>query len=186
MMIKSKRARALLLLTLLVAVGGLGYAGYATYLERWDERQARYAQMEKQYDSMVRTATRLGPIQLRYEAITRDLRLPGDESLWQIRIRDEIDRFLEKSGVVSKGRMEPEQPVYHDDVGVVEYRFRIDELETPFPRLARFLSLLEEESAVLEVKELTVRPIDRRRGGIAGVRVMMRISRLVFTRPEVR
>lgn len=185
MTLRTKRERVLLLATVIVTVLGLGYAGYVRYLEEWQNLQAQFGQLQTTYDGMVRTARNLRSIERRYEDVTADLRLPGDESLWQIRIRDEIDRFIEKAGILSKGRTEPEQPVYHDDVEAIEYRFRIDELVTPLPQLARFLSLLEEESAVLEVKELTVRPTDSRKGGNTGVRVMMRISRIVFTRPEV-
>jgi hypothetical protein len=185
MLVRTKREQGLLVITLLVIVGGLGYVGYTKYLEKSDELQERSMALDQQYVTMMRTLRNLRAIEARYERITSDLRLPGDESLWPIRIRDEIDRFLEKAGIETKGRTEPEQPIYHDDVEAVEFRFRLNDLEAPLPVLARFLSLLEEESAVLEVKQLEIRPIDRRRGGKHGVRVTMRISRIVFTRPEV-
>lgn len=185
MLAKTKREQGLLVITLLVVLGGLGYVGYTKYLEKSDQLQERSMALDQQYVTMMRTLRNLRAIESRYERITSDLRLPGDESLWPIRIRDEIDRFLEKAGIEIKGRTEPEQPIYHEDVEAVEYRFRLKDLEAPMPVLARFLSLLEEESAVLEVKQLEIRPSDRHRGGRYGVGVSMKISRIVFMRPEV-
>jgi hypothetical protein len=181
MLIKSRRERILVGLTLLVTVLGLGYVGYLKYEEKWTGLQEDLSSLQREYSAMVRILINLKSIMARYQRVTEDLRLPGEESLRVIQIRDEIDRFLEKAEITSKGRINPEEPEYHDDVGAVAYRFQIDDLTTTMPRLARFLSLLEEESAVLEVKELDVQPSDRRRGGNYGVRVRMRISRIVFT-----
>jgi hypothetical protein len=185
MLLKTKRERTLLLLTVLVVVGGLGYVGYLNYQEKWGQLEQQSGQLVTQYNGMVRTLRNLKTIVSRYERVTADLRLEDDQSFWPILIPEEIDRFMEKAGIVEKGRREAQQPIYHDDVEAIEYRFRVDEVIAPLPQVARFLSLLEEESAVLEVKELTILPADRRRGGQHGVRVRMLISRIVFTRPEV-
>jgi len=183
MLIKSKREKYLLAITLLVGVVGLGTVGYLEYQDRWRILQSDLITLQGDYSANVRVLINLKNITARYQRITEDLRLPGERSLWVIRIREEIDRFFEKADITSRGRINPEEEIFHDDVGAVEYRYRIDDLTTTMPKLARFLSLLEEESAVLEVKELDVRPSDRRQGGNYGVRVMMRISRIVFTQP---
>jgi hypothetical protein len=180
-LIKSKREQNLLIVTLLVVALGLGYVGYLRYEEEWGKLRQDLTDLQDDYQVSVRILINLKDIMNRYQRITEDLRLEGGESIWQIRIREEIDGFLAKAGIERRGSTNPEDPVYHDDVGAMEYRFRIDDLVTTMPDLARFLSLLEEESAVLEVKELNVRPTDRRRGGNYGVRVTMHISRIVFT-----
>jgi len=180
-LIKSQRERNLLVITVAVAVLGFGYVGFLKYEEEWGTLEQELTDLREDYSASVRILINLKSIMNRYQSITEDLRLEGGESIWQLRVREEIDRFLEEAGMERRGSTTQEDPVYHDDVGAMEYRFRVDDLITTMPELARFLSLLEEKSAVLEVKELDIRPTDRRRGGNYGIRVTMHISRIVFT-----
>jgi len=170
-MLKSKRERFLLIVTILV-VGGIG-----GYLVIFEPLVAKWQSMREQLDLTIKKVHSLEKlketgIKEQFEKVASGLSIEGDINAM---VLTEIDALAREAGITSKDL----QPLPMQGEGIfriVSYKLNI---ETNVQNLAHFFGLLEHKSSLLEVEEMQLVPYAKR--GETNIRANLKISRLTVS-----
>ncbi len=103
-------------------------------------------------DSLLENQKASGAIIKRYEEMSADLVVPGEDSEQLLAIREQITSILDQVGLT--GRLSAKEPEKAEDFKIITHS--IDDIECTPDQLGQLLYLIEKQSAVMEVTQCNI------------------------------